>query len=99
MSRLKELNKLENYLRDNKIPYDRIDEEGMYKYNPRINRHQIMVPSKEFPWKWDVICHYGSYGYEQGLLEGMGNIFGGGEPEGYLTAEDVIERIKSYDQD
>ena len=93
MCKLKELNKLEKYLKDNKIPYERIDEEGS-KYMPMLNRHQICVPRAELPREWDVICHYGSYGYDEGLLELMGNISRINDVEGYLTAEDVIKRIK-----
>lgn len=93
---LTELNKLEQYLKEHSIPYDRIDEDEGSEYAPELDRHQICVPSSELGWAWDVICHYGSYGCEEGLLEGMGTIFGGGEPEGYLTADDVIERIDKY---
>lgn len=84
MSRdLTELNKLEAYLKDKGIDYRRIDEDKDPDY------HQIIVPKKG----WDVICHKGSYGCEQGLLEGMGSIFGK-NVEGYLTTADVIQRIK-----
>ena len=95
---LSEMDKLEAYLKENNIPHERIDEYEGSKYAPQIDRHQICVPSTELPWEWDVICHFGSYGYKEGLLEGMGNIFGGGDPEGWLTADDVIERIKNYDK-
>lgn len=44
---------------------------------------------------FDVICHYGSYGYEKGLLEIMGAcITGGTDVVGNLTADEVIERIQ-----
>ena len=39
-----------------------------------------------------VITGHGTYGGNKGLLEMWG---GNGEPEGYLTAEEVIERIKA----
>ena len=38
-----------------------------------------------------VICGHGSYGGEEGLLE-MWN--GQDDPEGYLTAEDIIKILK-----
>lgn len=44
----------------------------------------------------DVICHSGSYGHEQDLLEIMGLVDTetvGDEVEGYLTAQDVFSRI------
>ena len=44
---------------------------------------------------FDAICHYGSYGYEKGLLEIMGAcITDGADVVGNLTAEKVIERIQ-----
>ena len=92
---LTELNKLEQYLKEHDIPYERIDKDEGNKYAPELDRHQIRVQSAKPGWDWDVICHYGSYGCEEGLLEGMGTIFGGGEPEGWLTADDVIERIEN----
>ena len=39
-----------------------------------------------------VIIGIGTYGGDKGLLEMWD---GNGEPEGYLTAEEVIERIKA----
>ena len=66
--------------------------------NSYLTRHQIIVPSKE-KHDWDVICHPGSYGYEEGLLEIMGSITRNDEVEGYLTAEDVIERIEEHDKE
>ena len=44
----------------------------------------------------DVICHSGSYGHRQDLLEIMGLVDVekvGDEVEGYLTAQDVFSRI------
>ena len=45
---------------------------------------------------WDVVCHSGSYGHEEGLLEGYGKPFEDkfDDVEGYLTALDVLERIE-----
>lgn len=45
---------------------------------------------------FDAVCHYGSYGYHNGLLEILGSIVSeedGDQVVGYLTADDVIERI------
>ena len=45
----------------------------------------------------DAICHDGSYGKEGGLLEIMGNLVDETKTEdtveGYLTAEDILNRI------
>lgn len=99
---MSELDKLENYLKDHNIPYERIDKVGEYKRHQAEegldNRHQILVKDEDGVVIWDAICHYGSYGYEEGLLEIMGTLV---IPEdrdsvaGWLTAEDVIKRIEN----
>lgn len=89
---MSELDKLEKYLNEHNISYERIDEEGI------CNRHQILVKDEDGVVIWDAICQFGSYGYEEGLLEIMGTLV---RPEdrdsvaGWLTAEDVIKRIES----
>lgn len=90
---MSELDKLEKYLKEHNIPYERIDEaeKGI------MDRHQILVKDKDGCEIWDAICHFGSYGYESGLLEIMGTLV---RPEdrdsvvGWLTAEDIIGRIE-----
>lgn len=101
-----ELDKLEQYLKDNNISYDREDRDAICDNNGyevwRAN-HQICVPSayeahRDFPGSWDAICHKGSYGYELGLLEIYGSLVDmkkdGDSVVGWLTAEDVITRIE-----
>ena len=58
---------------------------------------QIWYPSAEDP-VCDVICHAGSYGYEEGLLEIMGLVDEdhGDDVEGYLTAREVLRRILNH---
>ena len=44
----------------------------------------------------DVVIFYGSYGFENGLLEQMGLLPPCGDSvQGYLTAEEVFERWKA----
>ena len=45
--------------------------------------------------EWDAICHSGSYGHEQGLLEVMGTVAREVEDdvEGWLTAEEILQRL------
>lgn len=95
---LSEMDKLEAYLKRNGIEYHRMhlprceSEEGYVCEE----RNQIIVNDGE-ERQWDAICHRGSYGYEEGLLEVMGNIVSDGEiVEGWLTAADVIERIEEW---
>ena len=104
MRDLTELNKLEQWLIANNIRYERIDKEDIpidesLKYClAQFEQHQICVPGYDSERReWDAICHRGSYGAEEGLLEIMGTIVrenDGYSVEGWLTAEEVIERIK-----
>lgn len=101
---LTQLNKVEQYLIDNDIPYERFDNEDE-PISPQMpyclkafERHQICVPSYNAQNReWDVICQRGSYGAEEGLLEIYGDIVdqnAGDSVEGWLTADDVIARIE-----
>lgn len=96
---LAELDKLEDYLKKHNIEYERCDEDGEWLPEAECvirECHQIAVPSYDRK-KWDAICHRGSYGYSQGLLEIMGTIVRRGakeKVEGWLTADDVIQRIE-----
>lgn len=88
---LTELNKLELYLKAKGITYKREDNDR----NPDF--HQIVV-FENGERKWDAVCHYGSYGHMEGLLEIMGTIVDpekdGDSVAGNLTADDVIKRIE-----
>ena len=89
---MSELDKLEFYLKTKGIKYYREDRE---KNKKALDFHQIVVFDGDDPI-WDAVCHTGSYGYEDGLLEIMGNIVKDGEcVEGWLTAEDVILRMEA----
>lgn len=103
---LTELDKLEDYLKVHDIRYERIDESTIpepMKNSPFLNddvfdgfgeRHQIIVYSGK-ERSWDAICHWGSYGYEEGLLEIMGNIIKDSDiVKGWLTADEVIEMFE-----
>lgn len=89
---MSELDKLEQYLKDKGIRYERIDE------NTDIwGRHQIVVYDSKGNILWDAICNRGSYGFEEGLLEIYGKIVTAEDGDyvvGWLTAEDVIKRIQ-----
>ena len=44
----------------------------------------------------DIICHKYSYGGKDGLWESMGFVWDMGDVSGYLTAQEVINRLKEY---
>ena len=90
---MSELDKLEKYLKEHNIPYERIDVAALVP----MDRHQILVKDKDGDVIWDAICQRGSYGYGQGLLEIMGTLVrpeDGDSVAGWLTAEDIIGRIE-----
>lgn len=89
-----ELNKLEKYLIRNGIPYVRKDEEGLFFH------HQLIVGTETDDGSsgdFDVVCSYGSYGSEEGLLEAMNRAeeitSNFDDVEGYLTANDIIRKM------
>lgn len=92
--KLGELDKLERYLAEHGYKYERI--ERFYVDMSGYMYHQIVVFRNGRQW-WDVICQRGSFGYEEGLLEGYGELFD--EAEGFLTAEDVIARLEEENND
>ena len=101
MTNTMELDKLEAWLKDNGFEYSRKDVESLD--GGSLDWHQIVVyEGKERKERlWDAVCHRGSYGYEEGLLEILGEIVrtsAGDSVEGWLTAEDVIERVKAYEE-
>ena len=44
-------------------------------------------------WDWDAICHSGSYGHENGLIEVMGLPQCKGDVIGWLTAKEVLKMV------
>lgn len=100
---MSELDKLELYLKEHGIRYKRIDGPAFIPMidGGDVGRHQIVVYDEEGGRKWDAICHYGSYGYEKGLLEIYGDIVDEEYAEdvnGWLTADDVIERVEKNEK-
>lgn len=100
MRDLTELNKLEEYLKKRGIKYERFDNDEVVGARDgiifKLIRHHIIVPASGEEAEWDAICQPGSYGAEEGLLEIYGKIVRpcGNSVEGFLTAQDVIERIE-----
>lgn len=79
-----EMYKLINLLIKAKIPFEVVE---------LCDTPQVYYPSAE-NCICDVICHSGSYGHDQGLLEVMGlNTDPTDDVEGWLTAEEVYKRI------
>ena len=80
---LSEMDKLEWYLVEHEIKYERTQEKkpgyGIFD--------QIRCGG------WDAVCHDFSYGGKDGLLETMGMPEDNGDVTGYLTADDVIARL------
>lgn len=83
-----ELDKLENYLKNHNYEYDR---------HPLNEGEQIVVFIKGTDsWDFDAVCSPFTYGGNEGLLEIMGTIVENEEDEveGYLTTEEIIDRLE-----
>lgn len=79
-----EMGKLEWLLQEAKIPYRIEYIWGMPSVRYYGHGDELIC---------DAICHSGSYGHEEGLLEIMGLTRNGGSVEGWLTSEEVFDRI------
>lgn len=94
-----EMDKLENYLKEHGYPYERIIiDEGLIMFGMNLGKRDQIVVYKDDKRDWDAICQPGSYGYEQGLLEVMGDrVVRSSDCDsvcGYLTAQQVIDRLE-----
>lgn len=90
---MNELDKLEAYLKERGYRYERIEKDaGKFE----CERHQIIVYDENDVRQWDAVCAPGSYGYEAGLLEVMGEkvVRVQDSVEGYLYADEVIKRLE-----
>lgn len=100
-----ELDKLEEYLDDNGYTYRRTDHDDLLDERGRVyimERHQIVVYDGAGGVDFDVVCHRGSYGYIDGLLEAAGGIItprDGDSVAGWLTAKDIINRLRTREKD
>lgn len=82
-----ELDLLRKMLNDAGIPYE--DCSGINTNQIVYGRYGDGCPE----WKLDAVCHAGSYGYYDGLIEIWGDLVGE-EPVGYLLAAEVFAIIK-----
>lgn len=99
-----EINKLYNWLMEHKDFYgwrvDKFDHHPHLSFSPW---YQVIIYDKDDGRLWDAVWHSFSYGFEEGLLEILGDDLVdedegcGSGVAGWLTADDVIERvIKAY---
>ena len=92
---MNEIKRLHEMLNEANIPHTFTDD--MFENLIFYPSYQIVI-EKDGIRLCHAIYHYGSYGYEQGLLEIMGGLTeeerGYDEVLGYLTAEEVFKRFK-----
>ena len=90
-----EIFKLKEMLEKANIPFTYNDD---FFKGYKMPSYQIIILNKNNKRLCDVIYHFGSYGYEQNLLEIMGALTKEeGEDDsvlGYLTADEVFKRFK-----
>ena len=100
---LTQLDRLQELLRSEKTLFHvaRYDQEPEFcqGFAVKAERHQIVVLFPDGTRLWDAICHPGSYGYEAGLLEVMGDPVLS-DPrdyvEGDLTADEIYKRWQKW---
>ena len=84
----------------NCIAFRRCSPEGIYD---QIRVYDDVSDDEGLEPDWDAICFYGSFGYEEGLLEIYGNIVDpdkdGDSVVGHLTAADIMERLRLYEKE
>lgn len=68
------------------VPWEDVSDDKFMK----IYRTRFYIGKK----RWSVISGYGTYGGEAGLLETWTLTLNGGDPMGWLSAKDVIEKVK-----
>lgn len=92
---MNEIKRLHKMLNEANIPHTFTDD--MFESFIMYPSYQIVI-EKDGTRLCDVVFHYGSYGYHDGLLEIMGGLT---EEEkeydevlGYLTADEVFKRFK-----
>ena len=63
-----------------------------FTFTPFMNGGKVEVEDMS----WDAICHDGSYGHQEGLLEIMGSIvkIDYDDVEGWLTADEILNRLE-----
>ena len=94
-----EILKLKQMLEEAKIPFEFTDDFFHGDHKPS---YQIIIRDKDKENQERSLCnaiyHYGSYGYDQNLLEIMGALTEEEEEDnsvlGYLTADEVFKRFK-----
>ena len=74
---------MENLLTKNNIEYTR---------KPIYEGWQFYIHGTD----GDIVCHRGSYGGYNGLWESMGFDWDEEDVTGYLTAQEVVSRLKEY---
>ena len=104
----KEIFRLKRMLEKAEIPFDWIESLGydkrlMMAYPDLLEHYHICYPVQGDGQRISVIEGFGTYGREQDKLEIMGGLTEEEKEEGYevigwLTAEEVFERIKKLEE-
>ena len=89
-----EFNKAEDMLKERGIPYEREDDSHDLPNGMGVcERHQVLLFDENGNTIADFVCSTGTYGADHGLLEYWGDRHS--DPEGWLTADEVLQRIET----
>ena len=81
----------------NKLMLGLMERNIEFEFKAFLNGGCVKVGSQD----WDAICHDGSYGHTQGLLEVMGERVNRNpydSVEGYLTAQEILDRLDEIER-
>lgn len=90
-----EMIRLRTLLDQNGISW--VDKSERLTYPKELGFDDIFISRTHFEFRnyhWSAINGCGTYGEEEGLIELMSNAVNGGEPIGYLTADEVMNLVK-----
>ena len=92
---MREIDKLKIMLEEAKIDFDYSEERRFGEFSEYDRYSRIKIPNKR-SWRVSVIFGYGTYGYDEELLEAWSKTAKdrNEDPDGYLTAEQVFEMVK-----
>ena len=92
---VEEMVRLRTLLDQNGISW--VDKSTRLTYPKELGFDDIFISRTHFDFRnyhWSAINGCGTYGEEEGLIELMSNAVNGGEPIGYLTADEVMNLVK-----
>ena len=94
---VEEMIKLRELLDKNGIPWEDKSTRHTHPKEWGLEEFSFSIDRTHFEFRgyhWSAINGCGTYGEDEGLIELMSDAVNGGEPIGYLTADEVMDMVK-----